>query len=386
MPDAGLAAELAGINAHGLKRRRHTLGGPQGAHVVVDGREVVAFCSNDYLGLAADPRLTAAAREGAERYGVGAGASHLILGHNTAHHALEEALARFVNLPRALLFSTGYMANLGIVTALAGRDDAVFADKFNHASLNDAVLLSRAEVRRYPHNDLAALEKLLAVSKGRRKLVVTDAVFSMDGDIAAVPELLRLCERHDAWLVLDDAHGFGVLGAEGRGVLAHYGIASPRIIYMATLGKSAGVFGAFVAGEVDVIEMLLQRARTYIYTTATPPLLAHALLASLEIIANEEWRRTRLAQLAAQLKQGLVKLRWQLAPSDTAIQPLIVGANDGALRLSALLQERGVLVPAIRPPTVPQGTARLRISLSAAHESRDVALLVDALCAASAAA
>jgi len=386
VPDAGLAAELAGINAHGLKRRRHTLGGPQGAHVVVDGREVVAFCSNDYLGLAADPRLTAAAREGAERYGVGAGASHLILGHNTAHHALEEALARFVNLPRALLFSTGYMANLGIVTALAGRDDAVFADKFNHASLNDAVLLSRAEFRRYPHNDLAALEKLLAVSKGRRKLVVTDAVFSMDGDIAAVPELLRLCERHDAWLVLDDAHGFGVLGAEGRGVLAHYGIASPRIIYMATLGKSAGVFGAFVAGEVDVIEMLLQRARTYIYTTATPPLLAHALLASLEIIANEEWRRTRLAQLAAQLKQGLVKLRWQLAPSDTAIQPLIVGANDGALRLSALLQERGVLVPAIRPPTVPQGTARLRISLSAAHESRDVALLVDALCAASAAA
>ena len=354
--------------------------------MVVDGREVVAFCSNDYLGLAADPRLTAAAREGAERYGVGAGASHLILGHNTAHHALEEALARFVNLPRALLFSTGYMANLGIVTALAGRDDAVFADKFNHASLNDAVLLSRAEFRRYPHNDLAALEKLLAVSKGRRKLVVTDAVFSMDGDIAAVPELLRLCERHDAWLVLDDAHGFGVLGAEGRGVLAHYGIASPRIIYMATLGKSAGVFGAFVAGEVDVIEMLLQRARTYIYTTATPPLLAHALLASLEIIANEEWRRTRLAQLAAQLKQGLVKLRWQLAPSDTAIQPLIVGANDGALRLSALLQERGVLVPAIRPPTVPQGTARLRISLSAAHESRDVALLVDALCAASAAA
>jgi len=386
VPDAGLAAELAGINAHGLKRRRRTLGGPQGAHVVVDSREVVAFCSNDYLGLAADPRLTAAAREGAERYGVGAGASHLILGHNTAHRALEEALARFVNLPRALLFSTGYMANLGIVTALAGRDDAVFADKFNHASLNDAVLLSRAEFRRYPHNDLAALEKLLAVSKGRRKLVVTDAVFSMDGDIAAVPELLRLCERHDAWLVLDDAHGFGVLGAEGRGVLAHYGIASPRIIYMATLGKAAGVFGAFVAGASDVIEVLLQRARTYIYTTATPPLLAHALLASLEIIANEEWRRTRLAQLAAQLKQGLVKLRWQLAPSDTAIQPLIVGANDGALRLSALLQDRGVLVPAIRPPTVPQGTARLRISLSAAHDPRDIDLLVDALRAASAVA
>ena len=386
MPDAGLAAELAGIAAHGLKRERRTLGGPQGAHVVVDGREVVAFCSNDYLGLAADPRLAAAAREGAERYGVGAGASHLILGHHAAHHALEEALARFVDLPRALLFSTGYMANLGIVTALAGRDDAVFADKFNHASLNDAVLLSRAEFKRYPHNDLAALERLLAASQARRKLVVTDAVFSMDGDIAAVPELLRLCERHGAWLVLDDAHGFGVLGASGRGVLEHSGVASPRIIYMATLGKAAGVCGAFVAGETDVIEMLLQRARTYIYTTATPPLLAHALLASLEIIVGENWRRARLAQLAMQLKQGLANLQWPLALSDTAIQPLIVGANDKAVQLSASLQSRGVLVPAIRPPTVPPGTARLRISLSAAHDPRDVALLVDALRAASAAA
>jgi 8-amino-7-oxononanoate synthase len=360
-------------------RGRRVLESPQGAHVVVDGREVVAFCSNDYLGLASDSRLTAAAREGAARYGVGAGASHLILGHSAAHHALEEALAQFVNLPRALLFSTGYMANLGIVTALAGRGDVVFADKLNHASLNDAALLSRAGFRRYPHGDLAALEKLLAAGTARRKLVVSDAVFSMDGDIAPVPGLLRLCERHDAWLVLDDAHGFGVLGATGGGVLQHFGVASGRIIFMATLGKAAGVFGAFVAGEPELIEMLVQRARPYIYTTATPPLLAHALLASLEIIAAESWRRELLARLIRQLKQGVAALRWRLLPSDTAIQPLVIGANDEAVRVSAALAARGVLVPAIRPPTVPQGSARLRISLSAAHSEQDVAQLVEAL-------
>ena len=380
MPFANLAAELAGLEARGLKRARRTLDGPQGARTVVDGREVVTFCSNDYLGLAADPRLSAAVREGAERYGVGAGASHLILGHAAPHHALEEALARFVRLPRALLFSTGYMANIGIVTALAGRDDAVFADKLNHASLNDAALLSRAAFKRYPHGDLSALEKMLASSAARRKLVVTDAVFSMDGDIAAVPELVRLCERHDAWLVLDDAHGFGVIGAAGRGVLEHFSVASPRIVYMATLGKAAGVFGAFVAGEPELIETLMQRARPYIYTTAPPPLLAHALLASLEIIAIESWRRERIAHLIVQLRQGLSRVRWKLARSDTAIQPLMIGANDEAVRVSGALQARGVMVPAIRPPTVPQGTARLRISLSAAHSGEDLSQLVHALC------
>ena len=346
---------------------------------MVEGREVIAFCSNDYLGLASDPRLTAAAREGAERFGVGAGASHLILGHSSVHHALEQALAQFVKLPRALLFSTGYMANIGIVTALAGRDDAVFADKLNHASLNDAALLSRAEFKRYAHGDLAALEKLLAATKARRKLVVSDAVFSMDGDIAPVPELLRLCERHDAWLVLDDAHGFGVLGATGSGVLQHCSVMSQRIVYMATLGKAAGVFGAFVAGENDLIEILVQRARPYIYTTAPPPLLAHTLLASLEIIATEGWRREQLARLIIRLKQDVAGLRWRLLPSATAIQPLMIGANDEALRVAAALTQRGVLVPAIRPPTVPQGSARLRISLSAAHSEQDVAQLVEAL-------
>ena len=374
-----LAADLAALDARGLKRQRRLLQSPQSAHVLVDGRAAVAFCSNDYLGLAADPRLVAAACEGAQRCGVGAGASHLILGHAASHHELEVALADFVALPSALLFSTGYMANIGIVTALAGRNDAVFADKLNHASLNDAVLLSRADFKRYAHGDLAALERLLAVSKARRKLVVVDAVFSMDGDIAPVPQLLQLCERYDAWLMLDDAHGFGVLGATGGGVLQHFGVTSPRIIYMATLGKAAGVAGAFVAGNPDLIETLVQSARTYIYTTATPPLLAHALLASLDIIGSEQGRRDLLARLIAQFKVGVAGLRWPLMPSDTAIQPLVIGGNAEVLRVSAALAARGVLVPAIRPPTVPAGSARLRISLSAAHTQADVAQLVEAL-------
>jgi len=383
MSSFDLADEIAALAASGLRRGRRILGTPQTARVTVDGRDYLAFCSNDYLGLANHPRLIAAAREGAERYGVGAGASHLILGHSAAHHALEDALARFVpqfvQSPRALLFSTGYMANLGVVTALAGRGDAVFADKLNHASLNDAALLSRAEFRRYPHRDLAVLERLLAASRARRRLVVTDAVFSMDGDLAPVPELLALCERYDAWLLLDDAHGFGVLGAGGRGVLSHFNLASPRVIYMATLGKAAGVCGAFVAAADEVIETLIQRARPYIYTTATPPLLAHTLLAGLDLIATEEWRRERLTQLAALLRARLRTKRWRLLPSPTAIQPLVIGANDAALRVSGQLAERGLLVPAIRPPTVPRGTARLRISLSAAHDVDDVERLAAAL-------
>ena len=374
-----LAAELADRDVRGLRRVRRLLASPQRARVTVDGSDYVAFCSNDYLGLAADPRLAAAAREGIDRYGVGGGASHLILGHGTAHHELEEALAQFVRLPRALLFSTGYMANIGVVSALTGRGDAVFADKLNHASLNDAALVSRAAFKRYAHNDLDALARLLATTTARRRLVVTDAVFSMDGDIAPVAALLELCERHDAYLFIDDAHGFGVLGEAGRGTLEHFGITSDRIIYMATLGKAAGVAGAFVAGDETLIETLIQNARTYIYTTATPPLLAHALLASLQIIAQEEWRRERLRTLIAQLRDGLAASPWQLMPSETPIQPLLVGGNDAALALSARLAATGLLVPAIRPPTVPQGKARLRISLSADHEAADVARLVAAL-------
>ncbi|MFN7085133.1 MAG: 8-amino-7-oxononanoate synthase [Burkholderiales bacterium] len=380
MSFSALVAELAELEARGLGRRRRVLQGPQTAQVTVDGRRYLAFCSNDYLGLAAHPRLVRAAQEGAARYGIGAGASHLILGHGAAHHALEAALAAFVGLPRALLFSTGYMANLGIVTALTGRGDAVFADKLNHASLNDAALLSRAHFKRYPHLDLDALGKLLSTTRARRKLVVTDAVFSMDGDIAPLPELLALCERHDAWLVLDDAHGFGVLGTGGRGVLSHFDItAPPRVIYMATLGKAAGVSGAFVAGGEAVTEMLIQRARSYVYTTAMPPLLAHTLLESLALIEHEQWRRDRLHNLIIQLKQSVTGVRWKLLPSETAIQPLVVGGNAEAVAVAERLAQRGLLVPAIRPPTVPQGSARLRISLSAAHSADDVARLAAAL-------
>lgn len=376
---AALASELAALEVEGLRRTRRVLESPQRAHVTVDGREYVAFCSNDYLGLAAHPDLIQAACEGAQRYGVGAGASHLILGHTEAHHALEHALARFVDVPAGLFFSSGYMANLGVVTALAGRGDAIFADKLNHASLNDAALLSKAQFKRYPHLDLGALERLLETTRAKTKVIVSDTVFSMDGDIAPVQALLELAVRYDAWLVLDDAHGFGVLGAAGRGILEHAGIRSSRIAYMGTLGKAAGVYGAFVAGGRELIDTLMQRARTYIYTTATPPLIAHALLKSLEIIERDGARRVHLFELVARLKRGLHACRWKLMPSDTPIQPLIVGGSIQAVALSARLAERGLLVPAIRPPTVRAGTARLRISLSAGHAVADVDKLIDGL-------
>lgn len=390
MPFSHLADELKDLEAAGLRRRRRVLESPQGARIVVDGREYLSFCSNDYLGLASHPALIEATQSAAARYGVGSGSSHLVSGHGALHHTLESELAAFAGLPAALLFSTGYMANLGIVTALAGRDDEVFADKLNHASLNDAVLLSRAKLTRYPHLDLVVLEQRLAASRAKRKLVVTDAVFSMDGDIAPVPELLDLCERHDALLVVDDAHGFGVLGKGGRGVLEHFGLLpgcfaphpSPithRLIYMATLGKAAGVFGAFVAGPVELTDYLVQRARSYIYTTAMPPLLSAALSASLCLIEGETWRRERLRELIVALRQGLKLRRWCLMDSPTPIQPVIIGANQEALAVSEALRERGIWVPAIRPPTVPKGEARLRISLSAAHTLEDVEHLAAAL-------
>lgn len=374
-----LSEQLRGREKKNLLRRRLALESPQQTHVFIDGWEYLGFCSNDYLGLANHPRLITAACEGAQRYGIGSGASHLISGHSSAHHLLEVALAHFVGLPRALLFSTGYMANMGVVTALMGPGDAVFCDKLNHASLYDGVLLSRARFHRYPHVALTVLERQLAASRAERKLVLTDAVFSMDGDIAPVPSLLELCEKYNAWLMLDDAHGFGVLGPGGRGTMAHFNIRSPRIIYMATLGKAAGVYGAFVAAQPAIIEMLVQRARSYIYTTASPPLLAHTLSKSLGLIEREQWRRDKLVQLAAALRQELQSLRWRLLPSTTPIQPLIIGDNDQAVEISEALCSRGILVPAIREPTVPQGSARLRISLCASHTMEDVARLGTAL-------
>ncbi len=379
MPFTALQRELDERASQGLLRQRRTLQSQQSPHIVVDGKSYLSFCSNDYLGLANHPQLIAALRQGAVQFGVGAGSAHLVSGHTQVHHQLELELAAFVGKPDALLFSTGYMANLGVVQVLVGKGDTVFADKLNHASLNDAMQLSRATVRRYRHNDMTHLSQLLGKTSGGRKLVITDAVFSMDGDIASLPELLGLCEQHDAWLLIDDAHGFGVLGGQGRGTLAHFGIDSPRIIYMATLGKAAGVFGAFVAAEREVIDTLVNFARSYVYTTATPPALSSALLESLRLIAAGEELRAHLQHLIAQLRSGLRGLPWRLMPSATAIQPLLVGDNQAALQLCAELRERGIWVAAIRPPTVPQGTARLRITLSAAHSVTGVTRLTEAL-------
>jgi 8-amino-7-oxononanoate synthase len=379
MPFSALHSELNERATLGLLRQRRMLQSPQAPHIMVDGKSYLSFCSNDYLGLANHPQLIAALQQGAQQHGVGAGAAHLVSGHNATHHQLENELAAFVGKPAALLFSTGYMANLGVVQALVGKGDTVFADKFNHASLNDAMQLSRAKVKRYRHSDMAQLGQLLEQAGSGRKLVITDAVFSMDGDLAPLPELLALCEQHDAWLLIDDAHGFGVLGVQGRGSLAHFGIASQRVICMATLGKAAGVFGAFVASEQVVIDTLVNHAHSYVYTTATPPALASALLESLQQIANGDELRGHLQRLIAQLRCGLRGLPWSVMPSATAIQPLLVGGNQATLNLSDGLRERGIWVAAIRPPTVPQGTARLRITLSAAHGAMDVTRLIKTL-------
>jgi 8-amino-7-oxononanoate synthase len=373
------AERLADLGRAGLLRCRLAREGPQGPRVVVEGREYLAFCSNDYLGLANHPRIVEAAVDAALRYGIGQGASHLLSGHSAAHGRLESALAEFVQMPRALLFSSGYQANIGAITALAGPEDVVFSDTLNHASLIDGMRLSRAQVVRYPHADVDSLSKALVASSGKTKLIVTDSVFSMDGDMAPIPALLDLCERHDGLLLLDDAHGFGIVGAEGRGSVAHFGLRSPRIVYVGTLGKAAGVSGAFVAGAAEIVETILQRARTYIYTTAAPAMLAAAVEASLQLIRREEWRREHLRRLIGALKQSLRGADVELTPSGTPIQPLVLGTNPRALGASAALRERGILVPAIRPPTVPEGTARLRISLSAAHTEQDVSRLAIAL-------
>ncbi len=378
--------KLALLDEQSLTRQRRVVDTPCAPRVTVGGRPMLAFASNDYLGLAAHPRVVAALREGAELYGAGSGASHLISGHTRAHELLEERLAEFVGphleSARALSFSTGYMANVAILTALGADADAeIFSESLNHASLIDGARLARAQVKVYPHADLEALGALLSASNATSKLVVTDSVFSMDGDLAPLPAMLALCERHNAWLVIDDAHGFGTLGAHGRGALEHFALRSPNLVYMGTLGKAAGVGGAFVAAHVSVIELMIQRARPYIFTTAAPPALAHALIASIDIIGGDEGasRRAHLRALIAQLKGDLTLTRWERIGSDTAIQPIIIGSNGEALRIGAALYGKGLWVPAIRPPTVPVGTARLRITLSAAHTIEEVAQLTAAL-------
>ena len=378
-----LAAELAEVAAAGLTRRRRLLASPCGRIATVDGREVLNFASNDYLGLAGNAEIAGALADGARQWGAGSGASHLVAGHLAPHEALEKALAAFTGFARALTFSTGYLANLAVTPTLAGRGAAVFSDKLNHASLIDAMQLAKAagaDVHRYPHGDVAALERQLAACAAPVKLIVTDAVFSMDGDLAPLPALFALAERFDAWLVVDDAHGFGVLGAQGRGSLAHFNLPpDPRIILMGTLGKAAGVGGAFVAGSATTIDYLLNKGRSYIFTTAAPPAVACALARSLDLIrAGDELRRQLFTNIA-RLRDGLAGLPWRLLPSATAIQPLIVGENDAAVALAEALWERKLWVPAIRPPTVPKGMARLRVSVSAAHTEADIDCLVGAL-------
>ncbi|MFZ5491410.1 MAG: 8-amino-7-oxononanoate synthase [Pseudomonadota bacterium] len=374
--DAGLAARRAA----GLYRQRRIAHTPQAPARRFDEGGRLTFCSNDYLGLANHPRLIEAMVEGARRWGVGAGASHLLAGHTAAHHALEEDLAEAVGRPRALLFSTGYMANTGVLGALLDRDAAVFSDRLNHASLIDAARLSRAAVRVYRHGDVADLDARLAAEAADRRLIVTDGVFSMDGDLAPLRRLAASARGRDAWLMVDDAHGFGVLGPAGAGSVAQAGLGVDEVpVLMGTLGKALGCFGAFVAGSEALVETLIQHARSYIYTTALPPALAEATRVALRLARDEDWRRDRLAQLIARLRAGAASLGLPLLDSVTPIQPLIAGSVARALAWSAHLESRGIVVPAVRPPTVPDGTARLRIVLTAAHEEADVDCLLDAL-------
>lgn len=374
-----LEARLAQRRAEDLYRQRPTLQSPQGPEVVVDGQRLTAFCSNDYLGLANHPEVVEAWCAGARTWGVGGGASHLVVGHSAPHHAVEEALAELTGRPRALLFSTGYMANMGAITALVGQGDTVLQDRLNHASLLDGGLLSKARFNRYLHNDAASLASRLARATGNT-LVVTDGVFSMDGDLADLPALAKAARARDAWLMVDDAHGFGTLGAQGGGIVEHFGLGIDDVpVLVGTLGKACGTAGAFVAGSEVLIESLIQFARPYIYTTSQPPGLACATLKSLELLRRERWRREHLDGLIAQFREGARRIGLRLMDSPTAIQPILVGDSAQALQLSQRLRERGLLVTAIRPPTVAAGSARLRVTLSAAHSAAQVQLLLNAL-------
>lgn len=362
-----------------LYRTRLIHDSPQTPVLTINNQQILNFCSNDYLGLANHPKLQLTLQQGAAKYGVGSGASHLVNGHTQAHHELEQQLAEFVGRERALLFSTGYMANLGVITGLLGRNDAIFLDKLNHASLVDAAVLSRAKLYRYGHQNLAQLENGLSRSQATHKLIVTDGVFSMDGDLALLPQLVELANKYHAWLMVDDAHGLGVLGNSGRGCLEYYGLNAEIPLLIGTLGKAFGVFGAFVAGSELLIETLIQTARSYIYTTALPPALAMTLQQSVEIVRTETWRLQRLQTLIQYFRTQAQLRQLPLADSFTPIQPIILGDSARALHLSQQLLQKNILVTAIRPPTVPQNTARLRITLSAAHTESQIEQLLDAL-------
>jgi 8-amino-7-oxononanoate synthase len=386
------------LDAALLRRRLKQTQSPCDVAVTVEGRQLKAFCSNDYLGFANHPQLIAAMAEGAERYGVGSGASHLISGHSLAHDLLETELARtqekHIDDARALFFCTGYLANITAITALAGlglhaansnAGISIYSAKLNHASLIDGVKLAAAQtkaaVHLFDHTNLAQLKEMLQVDSSAHKLIVTDGVFSMDGDLAPVADLLTIAKDHDALLIVDDAHGFGVLGKYGHGILEHFHIQSDRIVYIGTLGKAAGVSGAFVCAHKTLMECLIQKGRPYIYSTATPPAIAHTVLASLHLMEGEEGqaRRTHLNHLIAIWHQEMQLQHWQITPSMTPIQPLVLGSNAAALFASKQLDEAGYWIPAIRPPTVPEGSARLRITFSANHSIAAVRELISEL-------
>lgn len=376
-----LRAQLDTLKQQQLWRRRWNADSACSPHMQVEGRDLITFCSNDYLGLAADPRVMEALRVGVSLYGAGSGASHLISGHSRAHEKLEAALAEFFepNLisGRALYLASGYMANLAVITALADSSTEIFSEALNHASLIDAARLSRAKITIYPHRDSASLTAMLAASTAERKLIVTDGVFSMDGDIAPLDEIMQLCELHDAWLIVDDAHGFGVMGKQGRGVVEQFALHSERLILVGTLSKAAGIAGAFIAAHETIIEWLIQRARPYIYSTASPPALAHALLTSLNIIASQEGteRRALLNERIEQWKSSVQLTHWHVLESTTPIQPVVIGDNAATMAAAHSLREHGFWVGSVRPPTVPVGTARLRVTLSSSHTQAQVAQL-----------
>jgi len=384
-PLAGsLEAGLSAIVASGRLRTRREVQSRAsgGVRASIGGSELLAFCSNDYLGLADHPRVVEAFVAAAREWGVGSGASHLVSGHCREHQLLEQELAAFTRRPRALLFSTGYMANLAVVTTLAGKGDRVIEDRLNHASLLDAGLASGARFQRFRHADVGALRSRLGRAGTGRTLVVTDGVFSMDGDVAPLRELADACRAGNAWLFVDDAHGLGVLGDSGRGSLeaAGLGIADVPIL-MGTLGKALGTFGAFVAGSEELIETLLQRARTYVYTTALPPAVAAATRAALRVLQQEPWRRERVLGHVARFRREAVTLGLPLLASGTPIQPVVLGSEVAAMAASDTLRRQGLWVPAIRPPTVPAGSSRLRVTFSAAHSENDVDRLLDSLAA-----
>ena len=377
-----LASELEARKQKHLYRKRRLLQSPQGTQVLLDNKPYLAFCSNDYLGLANHPDVVSAFQNAANECGVGGGASHLVNGHHQQHHALEEELAEFTGRDRVLLFSNGYMANIGAVNALLGKGDLVLEDRLNHASLLDAGLLSGARFQRYQHANLGSLDNFLNKPDydEKRKLVVTDGVFSMDGDIPPLPELAQSCREKNAWLMVDDAHGFGTLGKNGGGCVEHFNLGQNDVqVLMGTLGKAFGTSGAFVAGSELLIETLIQNARTYIYTTAMPPAIAAATRVSLKLLQKENWRREHLAELIKRFRNGAGQLGYELMDSASPIQPLVIGSEEKALKLTAWLEDKGVLITAIRPPTVPKGTARLRITFSADHTVEHVDTLLELL-------